>query len=54
MTRELAGLEVDLTSVNINSTYATHIKLRNKPQVSYSAKENNLSPTPACDNTNDD
>ena len=53
MTRELVGLEADLTSVDINSSYAIHSKLRNKPQIPDAAKENNLSPTQAGNNTND-
>ena len=43
MTREWVGLEVDFTGVDINSSYATHSRLRNKPQIPDSVKENNLS-----------
>ena len=51
MTRELVGLEVDLASVDINSGYATHGKLRKKPQIPDTAKENNLPFTQASNNT---
>ena len=54
MTRELVGVEVDLTSVVINRSYATHSKLRNKSQIHDAAKENNLSPTEVGKNTYND
>ena len=54
MIRELVGLEVDLASVDINSGYATCSKLRNKSQTPDTAKENNLSLTPASNNMHDD
>ena len=41
MTRELAGLEVDFSSVDINSSYATNSNLRKKSQITDAAKENN-------------
>ena len=54
MARELTGLEVDLTDVDINSSYAIHSQSRNKSQIPESASENNLPSTPATNNTHDD
>ena len=54
MTRELAGLEIDLTNVDINSSCATHSQLRNKSQIPDVARENNLTSTPATNNTHND
>ena len=54
MTRELAGLEADLSNVGINNSYTTHSQLRNKAQISDAAGENNLLFTPATSNTHDD
>ena len=51
MTVELVGLEVDFTSVDINSSYAIHSKLRNKSQIPDAAEENNLPPTQASNIT---
>ena len=42
MTRELAGLEIDLTNVDINCGHATHSHLRNKSQIPKVFGENNL------------
>ena len=47
MTRELAGLEVDLTNVDINSGYITYSQVRNKSQIPDAARENNLPSTPS-------
>ena len=54
MKRELGGLEVDLASVDINSSYATHSKLRNKSEIPDAAEDNNLPPTQACNDTHID
>ena len=54
MTRELAGLEVDITSADISSSYATHITSRNKHHISDTSKENNLPPTQTDNDTHDD
>ena len=54
MTRELAGLEIVLANVDINSGYATHSLSRNKSQKPNAAGENNLPLTPATNNTHDD
>ena len=54
MTRELVRLEVDLASVDINNSYATHSKLRNESQISDTAEENNLPPTQTSNNTHGD
>ena len=42
VTRELAGLEVDLTNVSINSGYATCIQSKSDYQILDAAGENNL------------
>ena len=47
MTRDIARLEVDFTSVDINNSYATHSKLSNKSQIPFTAEENNFPPTQA-------
>ena len=44
MTIELVRLKVDFTSIDINDSYATHSKLRNKSQIPDAAKIN-LPPT---------
>ena len=54
MTRELVGLEVDFASVDINSSYTTHSKSRNKSQIPDTAEENNLLPIQASNNTHGD
>ena len=56
MTRELARLEVDLTSVDINCGYATHSKLRNKSQIPDAGKKkkNNLLSTQTSNKTHGD
>ena len=41
MIRELVRLEDDFDSVDINSSYATHSKLRNKSQIPDAAEANN-------------
>ena len=51
MTRELAGLDIDLTNVDSNSGYATFSELKNKSQVPDVARENNLPSKPAINNT---
>ena len=43
MTRELVGLEAVLASVDINNSYATYRKSRNKSQIPDAVEENNLS-----------
>ena len=50
ITRELARLEVDFASVDINNSYATHSKSRNQPQIHDAVKESNLPPTQASYN----
>ena len=40
--------------MDIYSSYATNSKLRNKPQISDVAKENNLPPKQASNDTHDD
>ena len=54
MTREVEGLEVDFTSVDINNSYTTCHKSRNKSQIPDTAEENNLPPTQASKNTHGD
>ena len=54
MTRELIGLEVDLTNVDINSGIVTHSQLTNKSQILEAARENNLPSTPATSNAHND
>ena len=54
MPRQLVGLEVKITTVDIISSYDTHCKSRNKSQISETAKENSLSPTQASNNTHDE
>ena len=54
MTREFAGLEIDVTYVDTNSGYATSSLSRNESQIPYAARENNLLPTPATNNTHND
>ena len=51
---ELVGLEVDLTNVNINISYGTHIQLRNKPQIPDVTEDNNLPFTHASNDTHTD
>ena len=53
MTRELAGLEVDFTHANIDNSYNTCNKLRNKSKIPDAAKENNLAPIQASNNAHD-
>ena len=38
MAREVAGLEVDPTDVDINSDYATHSQSRNKSEICDAAR----------------
>ena len=52
--RELVRLEFNFTNVDINHTYAIHSKSTNKSQLSDAAKENNLSPSQASNNTHSD
>ena len=51
MTRELVGLEVDLASVDMNSSYAVCSKSRKKSQLPVASKDNNLPSTQACNDT---
>ena len=53
MTRELAGLDIGLTSVDINSGYATHSESRNKSQIPDAAREDNVPSTQAPYNETD-
>ena len=41
MIKELVGLEVDLASIDINSSYATHSNSRNKSHIPDASKDNN-------------
>ena len=52
--RESARLEVECASVDINDSYATHSKFRNKSKIPDTAKENTLPSTQASNNTNTD
>ena len=54
MNRILAGLEVDLTSVDINSNYATQSKSRSKLKIPGTPKEKCLPSTQASNNTHYD
>ena len=54
MARNLAGLEVDLTNVDITSSYATYSQSEKKSQIPDAAGENNLPCTQASNSTNDD
>ena len=54
MIRQLVGLKVNLTSVDVNSGCATHSKLRNKSQIPDAAREHNLPSKQATNTTHDD
>ena len=54
MTRELSGLGIGLTNVDINSGYTTHSQLRNISQIPDAAGENNILSTPATNNIHED
>ena len=54
MTRELVGLEIDFSSVDVNNSYVICIKLRNKSKIPDADREKNLPPTQASNKTHYD